>query len=123
MSLKVFLIENNQGGTRLFAEQLKDSFLWVYKLDFAETLIAAAEVLHQKTFCIILLDIDMHDENLKMIPVVILATSRAEEDIVKSYKHHANCYISKPLDLNQFMKVVKSIEDFRFSIVKLSSKT
>ena len=59
------------------------------------------------------------DEGLKRIPVVILTTSRAEEDILRSYNLHANCYITKPIDLNQFMKVVQSIEDFWLCIVKL----
>lgn len=59
------------------------------------------------------------DDDLKRIPVVILTSSRDEEDILKSYNLHANCYITKPMDLNQFMKVVKSIEDFWFTIVKL----
>jgi chemotaxis family two-component system response regulator Rcp1 len=59
------------------------------------------------------------DEDLKRIPVVILTSSRDEEDILKSYNLHANCYITKPMDLNQFIKVVKSIEDFWFTIVKL----
>ena len=59
------------------------------------------------------------DENLKRIPVVILTISKAEEDILKTYNLHANCYITKPLDLDQFMKVVKSIEDFWLTIVKL----
>ena len=59
------------------------------------------------------------DDNLKRIPVVILTTSKAEEDILKSYNLHANCYITKPIDLNQFLLVVKSIEDFWLSIVVL----
>jgi chemotaxis family two-component system response regulator Rcp1 len=59
------------------------------------------------------------DDDLKRIPVVILTTSRAEEDVLKSYNLHANCYISKPIDLHQFVKVVKSIEEFWFPIVKL----
>jgi two-component system, chemotaxis family, response regulator Rcp1 len=59
------------------------------------------------------------DEDLKRIPVVILTSSRDEVDILKSYNLHANCYITKPIDLNQFIKVVKSIEEFRFTIVKL----
>jgi two-component system response regulator len=59
------------------------------------------------------------DEDLKRIPVVILTTSREEEDILKSYNLHANCYITKPIDFNQFMKVVKSIEDFWLTIVRL----
>ena len=59
------------------------------------------------------------DENLKCIPVVVLTTSKAEEDILKTYNLHANCYISKPIDLNQFIKVVQAIEEFWFTIVKL----
>ena len=59
------------------------------------------------------------DDVLKRIPVVILTTSKAEEDILKTYNLHANCYITKPIDLNQFIKVVQSIEEFWFTIVKL----
>jgi len=59
------------------------------------------------------------DPGLRRIPVVILTTSKAEEDVLKSYDLHANCYITKPIDLSQFMKVVKSIEDFWFTIVVL----
>jgi two-component system, chemotaxis family, response regulator Rcp1 len=59
------------------------------------------------------------DETLKRIPVVVLTISGAEEDILKSYNLHANCYIVKPIDLQQFFGVVKSIEDFWLSIVKL----
>ena len=59
------------------------------------------------------------DDHLKRIPVVILTTSRAEEDVLKTYDLHANCYISKPIDLHQFMRVVKSIEDLWLSIVVL----
>ena len=83
---------------------------------------------------VILLDLDMpgisgHDvleqlkshEELRRIPVVVLTSSRAEEDILRSYDLHVNCYITKPLDLNQFTMVVKSIEHFWFSIVSLPS--
>jgi len=59
------------------------------------------------------------DPGLKRIPVVILTTSRAEEDILRTYDLHANCYITKPIDLGQFLHVVRSIEDFWFSIVVL----
>ncbi|MBI2810534.1 MAG: response regulator [Candidatus Melainabacteria bacterium] len=59
------------------------------------------------------------DDRLRKIPVVILTTSEAEEDITKSYDLHANCYISKPVDLSQLIKVVQSLEDFWFGIVKL----
>lgn len=62
------------------------------------------------------------DEELKRIPVVILTTSRAEEDILKTYNLHANCFITKPIDLHQFIKVVQAIEDFWFTVVKLPPK-
>lgn len=60
------------------------------------------------------------DDKLKNIPVVVLTTSSSEEDILKSYALHANCYIDEPVDLEQFTKVVMSIEEFWFPIVKLS---
>jgi CheY-like chemotaxis protein len=59
------------------------------------------------------------DEDLKRIPVVILTMSQAEEDILRSYNLHANCYITKPIDLHQFIRVVKAIEDFWLTIVRL----
>ena len=62
------------------------------------------------------------DDNLKNIPIVVLTTSKAEEDILRSYNLHANAYITKPVNFDQFIKVVKSIEDFWLEIVKLPSK-
>ena len=59
------------------------------------------------------------DENLKRIPVVILTISSDEEDVLKTYNLHANCYITKPIDLGQFVKMVRSIEDFWLTIVRL----
>jgi len=58
-------------------------------------------------------------KKLKKIPVVVLTSSKAEEDILKSYDLHANCFISKPIDLEQFSKIVKTISEFWFTIVKL----
>lgn len=63
------------------------------------------------------------DDNFKSIPVVVLTTSKAEEDIFKSYDLHANSYITKPVDFDQFIKVIKSIEDFWLDVVKLPSKS
>jgi CheY-like chemotaxis protein len=60
-----------------------------------------------------------NDEKLMHIPVVILTTSEAEEDILQAYNLHANCYITKPVDLNQFTKIIRAIDQFWFSIVKL----
>ena len=59
------------------------------------------------------------DNTLRRIPVVILTTSAAEEDILRTYDLHANCFITKPVDLDQFIKVIKFIEDFWIAIVKL----
>jgi chemotaxis family two-component system response regulator Rcp1 len=59
------------------------------------------------------------DPALRKIPVVILTSSEAEQDIVRAYDLHANCYVTKPVDLDQFIHVVQSIEDFWFTIVKL----
>lgn len=63
-----------------------------------------------------------HDENLCNIPVVILTTSKAEQDILSAYELHANCYITKPVDLDQFVVVVEAIESFWFTIVKLPGR-
>jgi chemotaxis family two-component system response regulator Rcp1 len=63
------------------------------------------------------------DAQLKTIPVVVLTTSHAEQDVLRSYELQANCYITKPVDLEQFITVVKSIEDFLFSIVTLPHHT
>ena len=62
------------------------------------------------------------DDNLKKIPIVVLTTSKAEEDILKSYDLHANSYITKPVDFDQFINVIKSIESFWLEVVKLPSQ-
>jgi CheY-like chemotaxis protein len=59
------------------------------------------------------------DEALRRIPVVILTTSKAEEDILRTYDLHANCYITKPVDLDQFINVVRAVESFWLTVVKL----
>ncbi len=63
------------------------------------------------------------DQELADIPVVVLTTSQAEEDIVRAYRLHANCYITKPVDFRQFLRVVEAIEDFWLTVVKLPGKT
>jgi len=138
--IDILLVEDNPGDARLAKEALKESKIH-NQLSIVSDGEEALEFLYKKgkfhkaiTPDLILLDLNLpkidgrqvlerikNDDNLKQIPVVILTTSRDEEDILKSYKLHANCYISKPLDLNQFIKVVKSIEDFWLSIVKLPS--
>ena len=68
------------------------------------------------------LEIIKKDEDLKDIPVIILTTSQAEEDILKSYKLHANCYITKPVDFSRFIEIIKQLENFWFSIVTLPKR-
>ncbi|QEM68051.1 response regulator [Geobacter sp. FeAm09] len=135
---EILLIEDNPADVRLTMEVLKDVKLCnnisvvndgVQALDF---LYRRGEYDSAPRPDLILLDLNLPrmdgrevlerikgDEVLKQIPVVVLTTSSAEQDILKSYALHANCYITKPVDLEQFTKVVTSIEEFWFSIVKL----
>ncbi|MCH5375958.1 MAG: response regulator, partial [Planctomycetes bacterium] len=130
--------EDNQGDARLAAESLRDSKIrntLHHVVDGEE----AMDFLYRRGPYasaprpdLILLDLNLprkdgrevlaeikSDNRLKRIPVVILTVSSAEEDILRTYNLHANCYITKPIDLDQFLKVVKSIEDFWLTIVKL----
>ena len=137
----ILLVEDNPGDVRLAKEALKESKL-LNKLYQVEDGTKAMAFLRQEGVYsdvprpdLVLLDLNLPrkngrevlaeikaDETLKRIPVVILTISRAEEDVLKSYNLHANCYISKPFDMEQFIQVVKSIEDFWFSIVKLPAE-
>lgn len=136
--IEILLVEDNPGDARLAKEALKESKL-MNNLSFAEDGVEAMNFLYKKGKYskaprpdLIILDLNLPkkdgrevleeiktDINLKRIPVVILTISKAEEDILKTYNLHANCFISKPIDLDQFIKVVKSIEDFWLTIVKL----
>ena len=62
------------------------------------------------------------DANFRRIPVVVLTTSQSDEDVLRAYNLNANCYVSKPVDLDQFIKVVRGIEDFWLTIVKLPAE-
>ncbi len=139
--IEILLVEDNPGDARLAKEALRDSKL-LNNLYIAEDGVEAINFLQKKEKYIsakrpdlIILDLNLPrkdgrevladikaDESLKRIPVVVLTISKAEEDILKSYNLHANCFITKPIDLDQFIKVVKSIEDFWFSIVRLPNK-
>ena len=136
--IDILLVEDNEGDANLAKEALEESKMKnnLYWVDDGEK---AMEFLHKRGEykdkpCpdLILLDLNLprkdgrevledikKDDNLKRIPVVILTTSTAEEDVLKTYNLHANCYITKPLDLDQFLHVVKSIENFWMSIVIL----
>lgn len=135
--VEILLIEDNPGDVRLTVEALKDAKI-KNNLTIASDGVQAMEILRGRKKGggprpdIILLDLNLpkkdgrevlaeikQDEQLKSIPVVILTTSKAEQDILKAYELHANCYITKPVDLGQFMDVVKSIENFWLTIVKL----
>ena len=134
----ILLVEDNPGDQRLTVEAFKESKVH-NQIHLAQDGEEAMAFLRQEGKYadaprpdVVLLDLNMPkkdgrevleeikaDEDLKAIPVVILTTSKAEEDIIKTYNGHANCYITKPVDLDQFVKVGKSIENFWFSIVKL----
>jgi CheY-like chemotaxis protein len=136
--IEILLVEDSPGDIRLTQEVLRDGKIY-NNLNVVEDGVQALAFLHKETPYekapspdLILLDLNLPkkdgravlaeiktDEKLRRIPVVILTTSAAEDDIIKAYDLHANCYISKPIDLDQFIQVVKSIEQFWLTIVKL----
>ena len=139
--IEILLVEDDEGDVELTREALEDSKLFVNMNVVKDGIEAMKYLRKEKPYegtplsDIILLDLNMprkngrevlaeikSDVNLKEIPVIILTNSQVDEDIVKSYHLGANCYISKPVDLEQFMKVVRSIEEFWFTIVKLPSR-
>lgn len=137
-TIQILMVEDNPDDVALTREALKDAKVHC-DLHVVEDGVEAMAFLRREgrynQVCrpdIILLDLNLPrkdgrevlvevktDENLRRIPVVILTTSSAEEDIVKAYNHHVNCYITKPVDFGQFLKVVRSIDDFWFTVVKL----
>ncbi|MGM0408443.1 MAG: response regulator [Bacteroidota bacterium] len=138
----ILLVEDNPGDARLAKEALHDSklknnlFIVYDGFEALSFLNKEEKYAKMPTPDLILLDLNLpkkdgrevlkeikEDDNLKRIPVVILTTSRAEADILKSYNLHANCFISKPIDLNQFLDVVHSIEDFWLTIVRLPANS
>jgi len=134
----ILLVEDNEADVRLTEEVLTESKVH-NNLMVANDGVEALQCLRQQGKFkgsprpdLILLDLNLPvkdgrevlaeikaDKNLKSIPVVVLTTSKAEEDILKTYDLHANCYITKPVDLEQFVTVVRYIEDFWLAIVKL----
>ncbi|MBC8252864.1 MAG: response regulator [Ardenticatenia bacterium] len=136
--VQILLADDNPADVRLTVEALKEGKVR-NKLHVVQDGVEAMAFLRQQGKYsdaprpdVILLDLNMPkkdgrevlaevkaDPDLRRIPVVILTVSQAEEDIVKTYDLHANCYITKPVDLDQFLKVVKSIEGFWLNIVKL----
>ncbi len=136
--IEILLVEDNPGDVRLTLEALKEGKVSNHLSVVSDGVEALAFLRRQGTYTeaprpdLVLLDLNLPkkdgrevlgeiklDEALKRIPVVVLTTSRAEEDILKSYDLYANCYITKPVDLERFFTVVKSIEDFWLTVVKL----
>jgi CheY-like chemotaxis protein len=140
-AIDILLVEDSPADVRLTREALQDSKL-INRLTVARDGIEALAALRkQGSYAsapqpdLILLDLNLprkngravleeikQDSDLRRIPVVIVTSSAAEEDIVRSYDLHANCYIVKPIELGDFMRVVKAIEDFWVGIVKLPPK-
>ncbi|HKB86112.1 MAG TPA: response regulator [Ignavibacteriaceae bacterium] len=131
--INVLLIEDNPGDIRLIQESLKENKFfaeltvisdgeeainYLNKNDDYPDIILLDLNLPKKDGREILIEIKNNDA-LKSIPVVVLTSSSAEEDISKSYQNYANCFISKPVDLDNFIRVIKSIENFWLTIVKL----
>jgi len=136
--IDILMVEDNLGDARLTEEALKESKMF-NRLHHAKDGVEAMEFLRKEgkyrdapTPDIILLDLNLPRKDgrevlaelkamprLKNIPVVVLTTSDAEQDIVMSYNLHANCYITKPVDLDKFIEIVHGIENFWLSIVKL----
>jgi len=136
--IEILLVEDNPGDARLAREAFQDAKVrnalhWVDNgqeaMDFLRK---EGKHARARRPDLILLDLNLprkdgrevlaeikEDADLKRIPVVILTVSKDEEDVMKTYNLHANCFITKPIDLNQFIKVVKSIEDFWLTVVKL----
>ena len=136
--IEILLVEDNLGDARLAEEALKDSKI-NNNLYHVEDGVEAMQFLHrQHNYTdvplpdLILLDLNLprkdgrevlaeikEDPELRLIPVVVLTTSEAERDLVRTYNLHANAYIVKPIDLDRFIEVVEAIENFWFTIVKL----
>jgi chemotaxis family two-component system response regulator Rcp1 len=138
LAFEILLVEDSPGDVRLTREALKDAKMHI-NLHVTSDGIDAMSFLNRKEEYanvprpdLILLDLNLPWKDgrqvleeikatpaLMTIPIVILTTSASEEDVLRSYRLHANCYISKPVELDGFLKVVKSIDNFWLSIVKL----
>ncbi|HMZ89035.1 MAG TPA: response regulator [Chitinophagales bacterium] len=139
--MQILLVEDNPGDIRLTQEAMKEG-PFKSELHVVKDGVEAIEFLRHKGKYslspvpdIILLDLNLprkdgrevlaeikNDEVLKLIPVIILTTSDAEQDIYKSYKLNANCFITKPVDLDQFIYIIRQIETFWFTVAKLPGR-
>lgn len=139
--VEILLVEDNEADARLTIEALKEGKVRNRMNVVRDGVEAMAYLKREGKHAgatrpdLILLDLNLpkmdgrevlaavkNDEKLRRIPVVILTTSKAEEDIIRTYDLHANCYITKPVDLEQFIQVVKSIDNFWISIVQLPAE-
>ena len=139
--VEVLLVEDNPGDVRLTQEALKEGRVMV-NLTVAIDGVQAMEILNRQGPYqdkprpdLILLDLNLPKKNgrevlleikadseLRRIPVIVMTTSKAEQDIYRAYNLNANCYITKPVDLDEFLHVVRSIEDFWLTIVTLPKR-
>lgn len=137
-AIEILLVEDNPGDARLTAEALKEGKIHT-NLRVAKDGVEAMAMLRDESVFgaagrpdLILLDLNLPkkdgrevleeiraDPRLTRIPVVVLTTSEAEQDILRAYNLHCNCYITKPVDLDRFVSIVRSIEDFWLTIVRL----
>ena len=136
--IEILLVEDSPSDAEFTAEALKEAKVRNH-LSLVEDGVQAMEFLRRQGRYtkaprpdLIMLDLNLPrkdgrevlaelkaDENLKLIPVVVLTTSRAEEDVLRAYQLHANCYITKPVDFQQFLNVVRAIESFWLYVVTL----
>jgi CheY-like chemotaxis protein len=133
--IEVLLVDDSESDVRLTMEALKEAKMRnrIHVAYDGESALEFLRTPGQRRPDLILLDLNLPgldgrevlaeikgDPELAIIPVVILTTSRADEDILRTYRLHANCYITKPVDLDQFIRVVQTIEDFWFTVVRLA---
>jgi CheY-like chemotaxis protein len=137
-AIEILMVEDNPGDVRLTREALKGGKV-LNQLHVVEDGVAALDFLYRRAPHedaprpdVILLDLNLpkmdgrevlskikSDDALKVIPVVVLTTSQAEEDVLRAYRLSANCYVTKPVDLHQFNRIVQAIEEFWLTIVSL----
>ncbi|HJV70496.1 response regulator [Ideonella sp.] len=137
-AIEILMVEDNPGDVRLTREALKGGKVWT-QVNVVEDGVAALDYLYRRPPYeaahrpdLILLDLNLprmdgrevlarvkSDPSLKLIPVVVLTTSQAEEDVLRAYHLSANCYVTKPVDLHQFNHIVQSIEQFWLTVVTL----
>jgi two-component system, chemotaxis family, response regulator Rcp1 len=140
--IEILMVEDNPGDVRLTQEALKGGKVW-HEMAVASDGVAALDYLLRRPPYdtatrpdLILLDLNLPrkdgrevlaaikaDASLRTIPVVVLTTSQAEEDVVRAYNLNANCYVTKPVDFGQFTRIVQAIEDFWLTVVTLPPRS